>query len=292
MVAPLVPVSYVLAHQINWATPKDLTNDVPLPEWCYKLDQGGGISIKDAFVIHSVAKIPQEWDILVQEPFVKQVLTKKASAVAASIPFYSGESENKNELLSSVKQLRCIWQEETRSVLMNARPQFLFNCAVMEQRCLVGEEADLVRTLLVVLQRPWCVLEMCCCDTATLHTILEFVQAAAKLDHKNYALSVILLLHEKKTRELSSRESYHRSELRGWKKGSETLRQYAFIIESSSKTVSLNVLWLRILSICGLELGWSYSELLKCLHDRAETEIPKLLSVYSRVLRQLVDFSS
>jgi hypothetical protein len=291
MVSPIVPVSYVLAHQINWATPKDLTDDIPLPEWCYKLDQGGGISIKDAFVIHSVAKVPQEWDNLLQKPFVKQTLNYKALVVAAAIPFYSEESKNQNELRSSVKQLRCIWEEEKKSVLMNARPQFLFNCAVIEQRCLVGEEADLVRTLLVVLQRPWCVLEVCCCDTATLQAMLDFVQVAANLDNKSYALSEILLQHEKRTRGLSSHEPSRRSRHRGWKKEKETLRQYTFIIESSTKTVSLNLLWLRIVFICGLELNWSYSELLKSLHDHAEAEIPNLLSVYSHVLRQLIEYA-
>jgi hypothetical protein len=292
MVAPIVPVSYVLAHQINWATPKDLTDEVPLPEWCYKLDQGGGISIKDAFVIHSVAKLPQDWDILLHKPFVKQILNNKALAVAAAIPFYSEESNNQNELRSSVKQLRCIWEDDKKSVLMNARPQFLFNCVMIEQRCLVGEEADLVRTLLVVLQRPWCVLEICCCDTVTLHAMLDFAQVAAIFDNKNYALSVILLQHEKRARDWSSHRSYHRSGHRGWRSEKETLQQYAIIIESSTKTVSLNLLWLRILSICGLELNWSYSELLRCLHDRAEAEIPKLLSVYSRVLRQLAEHAS
>jgi hypothetical protein len=293
---------------VKLISPPMVLPDDSLSEVCYKLDKGGGVTIEGAFAIHSIARLPPHWDQRLQKPSISVLFEQKASAVATTIPLYWDSSNDQRKTALTVDSIPYAGYWPNKQTLTDRKPEFLLNASKIERHCLVVGPSGLVRTLLVILQRTWCVLEICCCSLATLDAMLEFAQLAEKLDPANYTIPVFLLSHEKRKREADSSSDhvhggfFQRAVLNNphgggslpntLNKTNNTPEMYAAIFASSASAVSLNGEWLRILCLCGLQLDLAYSVVCKAFHDNKEEMTTYLFSVYDRALKILVDHVS
>ncbi|KAF3225186.1 hypothetical protein TWF191_005476 [Orbilia oligospora] len=169
---------------------------------CEKYDKGGGTGIQGTFAIYSIRPLPQPWET-VASPKLAAQLIQAAAAVAQTISIYFQLSDIDEEDLhsfSTSSPAPHAAQSQTPRL-----PWFLVNAAISEEHYIVGR-GSIVETLLVILRRPWCILEVCCCEYETVRTMLEFAILAREFEPKAYAASVYLLSHEVSKRQLNPNE--------------------------------------------------------------------------------------
>lgn len=171
-------------------------NKGPTPaELCSLHDVGGGVHLEGRFAIYSIAAAPSSWkrDEIDQELLAE--LENTASVVAQRLPILTTTSPDLTTCLSSLPCPPRQRRKEAFVELCNGRPWFLINAALYTRHCILGCH-NALESLLMVLQRPWCILELCCCETPVVAAIHDFVMAAAKLGPVIYRPAVILLSHE------------------------------------------------------------------------------------------------
>lgn len=150
------------------------------PTMCATYDHGGGVGLDDAFVIYTTRKHNTR-----DSPSSLQdinALTSLASEVAEYIKIHY--------TLPPASCLRTL-PHETPS-----QPSFFINVYSSKKICLAGT-GDAATTLLGVLGRVWCILELCSAVPRGLVALLEFAQFAQAIDGKGYAAAVALLLHQR-----------------------------------------------------------------------------------------------
>lgn len=239
-----------------------------ISELCARYDNGAGVSIGGGtFAIYSVASLPQRWhDLLQSSSVLLSRLAVLASAVASTIPIYHSVNDLSScNLISLPRPL----VEENNSPLAN-RPWFLINAAVSERHCIVGNNS-LIESLLAVLRRPWCILEICCSSLATVDAMLDFAVVVAEIDQRGYSASVVLLSHEKtrrktKTDGAEDGSPLPRFETCGPYRSLKGLQEVCAVIFAAGIR-SYNAFWLGLICVCGVELDISFSELSQALYD-------------------------
>ena len=128
-----------------------------------------------------------------------------------------------------------------------------------DSHCIVGFN-NVVETLLVVLRRPWCILELWCTKLETVEALYHFAMLAYGIDWRGYAAAVALLSHElSKKREISRSNSTST--------GNPTLQEmqdFCTAIFSTSES-SFNSFWLRAFCVSSLRFDIAFSEIARCL---------------------------
>ncbi|KGO47844.1 hypothetical protein PEX1_056050 [Penicillium expansum] len=237
-----------------------------LAQICASFDEGGGVALGDAFVIYSIVASSPDWSTTAFKSGLQAELISAASAVGNAIPvLVTTEKVFTVDLVS----LPCLEHPPFNSARetspRDSLPWFLINASKFPKHQIVGRET-LVESLLVILQRPWCVLELCCCNSPAISAIHQFATIAAKIIPEIYNNALVLLHQELRRRTVPSL-----GDLKHLKLSFAKLDTTWFTIKevytnlSSSRLRSHNSFWLRLISTCALYLDISCSDLVRIL---------------------------
>ena len=239
-----------------------------LTELCSEMDQGGGVACGGDYIVFTRAQIPDWYLTELGSPELQDELTKAALAVETVINFYMSRSDLGGQGLRSLPALQTNTSHE-----IDQKPWFFLNAAKVDPRgigiagrgSMIG--GTLVETLLAVLSRPWCILELCYSTTAAVDALLKFANLACQLDVGAYTAARILLSHERRHRLLSHLR------VRGtvdpaWLTDSEPMNcKVASMEEIRSLCSALFIVgensysgfWMRAICVCALKLNFSLS---------------------------------
>ncbi|EPS43791.1 hypothetical protein H072_2228 [Dactylellina haptotyla CBS 200.50] len=260
-----------------------ITNITTPAQLCAKFDKGGGSGLQGTFAIYSVASLGNSLDEQLQKcpPALRSKLDAAAAAVADRIPIYYQLSDIRQDKLISLPSSSSI-KEDDKSPYPRL-PWFLINAAIAHDHCVVGQRG-VVETLLGTLRRPWCILEVCCCDYGTVSVMLDFAVIAQQISPELYAAAVLLLSHEKLKR--SSEKQIPLPPMYSGSRSSEPslgpLRE-VYNALSADGIRSHNPFWLRVICICGIQLGIAVSDLLRVLCAAKGVYIPENMGSPVRV---------
>lgn len=134
------------------------------------IDSGGGVVLDDAFLIHS--------------------RTAELSVSAVTEAANRAGQHERLQVLAAHITSSLLFHDERQAAELGARaaacpsppaevPWFFINAAMSDRHGIAGH-GDAVHTLALLLQRPWCILELCCVrDIGVLQSLLEFAQTCA-----------------------------------------------------------------------------------------------------------------
>ncbi|KAJ0415851.1 hypothetical protein BJY00DRAFT_251110 [Aspergillus carlsbadensis] len=276
---------------------------IPGDTICAALDKGGGVRFgPDTFAIYTRAPLPRSFADLDKDVALHTKLTVAAALVCQTLPIYVDiDATAVTQLASLPVSVPLTSHVETESNKTTSHPPwFLINAATIKKHCVVGS-GSVVQALLVVLQRPWCVLEICCTDTATITAVLGFAQLAAQEDADSYDAAIRLLSHEHRARvapapasapitaDISTSVSQHGSAPRC---SMNTLRD---IYAATTLTASYNQFWLPLICTCAVYLGVSFSEVVRRIRKDLDTNGPsgenegslKSIGLYGEILKMI-----
>lgn len=244
-----------------------MQNGCTLPELCAELDRGGGVCCGDVFVVFTRFMISTAWsnNVEFRDRFSRAQIV--ASNVMSLMPFFLCMQDLKGMELASLpygtsKMQRSLSQE----------PWFFLNASAKEPHQIgVAGTGSAAETLLAVLSRPWCVLELCCSRLDVVEALVAFADIGLEFDVKKYTAARLLLNHERETRTYKSRRS---SGIPSWASHRETAIQRRdtlskiralcaalFIVSENS----YNGFWLRVICVCALWLAIPMSLAGQCL---------------------------
>jgi len=256
---------------------------------CAALDYGGGVCFgPQTFVIYSCIPLPKSFQQLKKDVALYAQLTASASLICETLPVHVDLEA------PAVAQLAALPVPPAR--LANTIyhvPWFLFPAATLENHCVIGN-GSAVESLLVILQRPWCVLEVCCGALETVTAVRQFAQLAAQVDPDGYDAAVRILSHEHRTRTSPMATDISRSSDPYASRCSvKTLRD---IYAVTTLTRSYNRFWLTLICSCAVHLDVPFSEVVRriCdeLCDRPEAIDSRLewICLYRVLLRKIGDW--
>ncbi|KAJ5156352.1 hypothetical protein N7492_009155 [Penicillium capsulatum] len=230
---------------------------------CSQYDFGGGVTLGDAFAIYSVVAFPPNWNSINYDPDTQGELTDALSSVTRVLPIYVELPES---ALGDIRSLATPRQQSTTSP-RNHLPMFLMNAARSRKHCVLGHRTA-EESLLRILQRPWCVLELCCCQTSIVVAVQNFASAASRIDRDIYDPANQLLSYELARRSelrpsdltmfghLTSQRFQSQASSASWP---ESRAIYTAL--SPSRLLSHNPFWIGVLCACAVYLGVSISHL-------------------------------
>lgn len=218
---------------------------------CAQHDYGGGVRCGDAFAIYSVVASPLDWCHRELDTGILAALQRALLAVELRLPILT-TLEDGPELVS----LPCPSRQRLDL------PWFLLNAATSSTHCVLGEHSPL-QTLLVILQRPWCVLELCCCDTSTVAAVYNFTTIAVELDSVIYRPACSLLSYEMIRRAKGPCASFSKlsQQLQWGPRGAWPSAFGIYADLSRSRLRSHNSFWMGLICICAISLGIRFSDL-------------------------------
>lgn len=224
-----------------------------LPEMCAEYDKGGGVRFKENFVIYTTAPLSPSLRSTITGRSSCPRLTAAAARILNTIPIYY----NRHEVLEAdlVSLLR---------PTNDQKPWWIMHAAMNKSHCIVGTN-NVVETLLLVLRRPWCVLELCGTSLATLESLYAFATLASDINPKEYAAAIALLSHE-----LSKKSGMESREKHGQKVSMQAIQSFCADIFTASEN-SYNGFWMRALCVCALWLDVSFSEMALRLLDQEKS---------------------
>jgi hypothetical protein len=255
------------------------SNDNRTPaQVCASYDRGGGVGLRHSFAVYSTAELSWDWCRLQNDGELYAELVIAASAITDILPVYIAVGE-----LSASDPVSLPW-ERSRHVtrhrdgsLPACLPWFLINAMLAGAHCMVGRNS-VVESPLIILQRPWCVLELCCCDTRTVIAVYNFASLAEKFNPKIYRAATMLLSHEISTRAGGDCREYF-TPLLSFKVPYGPWHANGYIFDSTAREVieiyraisttslrSHNPFWLCLISVCAICLNMAFSELIRTLH--------------------------
>ena len=283
--------------------PQNQQTEKSITQICASYDLGGGVSLGGSFVIYSVATPLKPSSNIRGSSKLYTELQRAASCVAEVIPVYLSSGPGMRTKFISLpypnQNNHAQQRKETKRAnpVVGSPPWFLINAAISPRHCIAGQNS-VVETLLTILQRPWCVLEVCCCDIRTVAAVYKFAVAAEKRVDSNsrtYGAAVRLLGHELRKRGINANNekpedsSTHplplslecpSSEL--WNDDSVRIPSTMFTriretygdLAINNGLRSHNPFWLCLISVCAVYLGISCSSFAKTLHR--DTRLKKL----------------
>lgn len=286
---------------------------------CVEKDRGGGVSLackglasnNRTFAIYTTAILPRLWRDILHErgnDYYVTRLRNLAEKVLMLLPIYTAFEDLVHTSKDTLESLPASPVLETRQVSGNSltenKPRFLLNAALHKQHCIVGQ-GSITETLLAVLRRPWCVLEICVGSTHeeygdsdqnaldVLADVLSFARLAYEKDEFGYAMAVFLLEHELDKRYAAKTSDFmiatiprDRKEQFKRKKANssnfqldsnnKSLQPYrwprsSYAYASCSKAVflpslnSFNAFWIRLICVSAVESEMSFSALVDML---------------------------
>lgn len=264
---------------------------------CAKSDKGGGVGLNhEIFAIYSTAALPPLWtDILHSSAAGGNVsntiekLHALADNISASLPIYTSWNDMphsspehttlKIHSLNTTPSLTTT--HPAHDLIHRQKPHFLLNASLHKRHCIIGQ-CSKTETLLVVLRRPWCVLEICVSNThdiEVLEAIRGFARVAQELDAAGYGTAVFLLgveIDARRRRHLQRRQSQttntdYRSDSRGYLHKVTIPSERVYELCNTTVFIpslrSFNSFWIRLICVCAIELGVSFSCIICMLCD-------------------------
>ena len=175
-----------------------------LSRLCASFDKGGGVALGDAFAIYSIVASSPDWSTISSKSGFQAELISAASVVGSVIPVLVTPDDVFTVNIVSLPCLKHPPFNPAREISPHDNlPWFLINASKFSKHQIVGRE-NIVESLLMILQRPWCVLELCCCDSLAISAIHRFAVIANKLNPKLYNHALVLLHQELKRRTIPS----------------------------------------------------------------------------------------
>lgn len=221
-------------------------------------------------------------------------LTAVASLVCETLPVYVNLKAP-----AAVAQLAALpVPPAARRVSNNATyhiPWFLLPAATLKKHCVVGN-GSAVESLLVILQRPWCVLEICCGETQTVAAVSDFARLAAQGDPDSYDAAVRLLSHELRMRILPVVTDISRSSGDPYAASRCSLKALCDIYAATALVQSYNRFWLMLICSCAVHLDVPFSEVVRqicdelCDKPEAMHSRLRLIRLYTVLLRKIGDW--
>ncbi|KAL4942881.1 hypothetical protein BDV06DRAFT_191073 [Aspergillus oleicola] len=237
---------------------------------CAALDHGGGVRFGDqTFAIYSCAPLPPLFSgsNLRRDGALYTKLKISASTVQKTLPIHINADFDVDGKLSScpakaplLESLSVPRTQQPQTNTVYYLPWFLINAATLQKHCVIGRSSA-VESLLVILQRPWCVLEVCCADTETVRAVLGFAQVVVKENPDAYDAAVWLLSHEYRSR-MVSLSSYISPHCDGAPLQCSEKR-LCDIYAATTLSRSYNRFWLPLICSCAVYLHLPFSEIVR-----------------------------
>ncbi len=211
-----------------------------LPALCSELDHGGGVFINSTFMVYTLNSYPPSLTQEMLDP--PHPLKVAASRIVSHIPFVFH--------LSSTDEMTSLPVPGNVEDEIHRIPYFFANAATCKRGLCVAGRDSVIETLLAVLRRPWCVLELCCASDDAVSALSQFALAARDIHPSGYTAAVFLLQHELATRGphqiCTARSDYSR------------LLEVCKTVFSISSN-SYNGFWLRLVCCVAVGMGLQYS---------------------------------
>lgn len=248
-----------------------------LSQLCASSDEGGGVALGDSFAIYSIVATSLDWSTTSSKYEFQGELISAASAVENVIPVLV---TTENVFTVNIVSLPCLKHppfNPAREISPHdSLPWFLINASKFSKHQIVGHK-DIVESLLIILQRPWCVLELCCCDSLAISAIHRFAVIATKLNPRLYKHALLLLHQELRRRTIPSIGDIKpfiipRISFADFDNIFFPIKE-VYKELSSKRLPSHNSFWLRLISTCALYLGISCSNLVRILSNMTPTGV-------------------
>ncbi|KAL2838001.1 hypothetical protein BJX68DRAFT_249390 [Aspergillus pseudodeflectus] len=256
---------------------------IPGDTICAALDKGGGVRFgPDTFAIYTRAPLPRSFADLDKNAALHTKLTAAAALVCQTLPVYVDlDATDMTQLASLPVPVPLTSNVEAVSNKTTSHPPwFLINAATIKKHCVVGS-GSVAQALLVILQRPWCVLEICCTDPATIAAVLAFAQLAAQEDLDSYDASVRLLSYEQRARITPAPASAPitadistPSISQHWPGPRCSINALRDIYAATTLTASYNRFWLPLICTCAFYLSISFSEVVRRIRKDLDVDGP------------------
>ncbi|OJJ08042.1 hypothetical protein ASPVEDRAFT_34217 [Aspergillus versicolor CBS 583.65] len=255
---------------------------------CAALDHGGGVRFgSQTFAIYSCAPLPPGFEHLKQNVALHTKLKASVSRVCRTLPIYVNLDDPEIAQLASLPVLLSPTQPSASTIYQ--LPWFLINAATFTQHCVIGR-GSAVESLLVILQRPWCVLEVCCTDIETVAAVREFALLAAQADPDSYSAAVLLLSHEYRARISPVLTDIFHSVDPCVSRCSE--RALCDVYAATTLVHSYNRFWLPLVCSCAVYLDISFSEVVRRIRDDSGdgSDCRGWISLYRGLLGRIGDW--
>ncbi|KAL4815291.1 hypothetical protein BDW67DRAFT_164183 [Aspergillus spinulosporus] len=247
---------------------------------CAALDHGGGVRFgPQTFAIYSCAPLPPSFKQIRRNASLHTQMSRLAASVFKTLPVYVDLPDTDvAELASlpvpvSVPRGQPMPPISANAINPDYLPWFLINAATFKKHCVVGRNSA-VESLLIILQRPWCVLEICCCiEAQTIGAVLAFAKLAARIDPKSYDAAVQFLSHEfrvriepvlKSTGILTSGGTDDLLHTPRWSE-----KAICGIYAATTLVSSYNQFWLPLVCCCAVDLHLPFSDVVRRIRDDA-----------------------
>ncbi|KAL4801596.1 hypothetical protein BDV18DRAFT_74278 [Aspergillus unguis] len=259
---------------------------------CAALDQGGGVRLGQTFAIYSCASLPARVAHLSRNDAVHTELKRHASQICKTLPIYVDASDMAvTELAALPAGPRTHGDSSPSESPATRLPWFLINAATITAHCIVGRTSP-VESLLVVLQRPWCVLEICCADTETIFSVRRFALIAAELCPESYTAAARLLSHELRARLLPVFQydvgSGHGPDRQSVKHPRCAERALCEVYRSTTLVSSYNRFWIPLIACCAVYLDLSIAEVVGNMKNGRV----RWIDLYRKLLARIGDWIS
>ncbi|KAL4923721.1 uncharacterized protein BDV17DRAFT_232520 [Aspergillus undulatus] len=265
---------------------------------CAALDHGGGVRFgPQTFAIYSCAPLPASYNQFQNDVPLYTKLKVSASRVIKTLPIYVNVNAKPSKPLAdpNLESLPVPRTQQPPTNTIYHLPWFLINSATLEKHCVIGNETP-VESLLVILQRPWCVLEVCCADTEAVAAVREFARLAAGADPDVYDAAVRLLSHEFTSRMASASATTDLELGFGYWDFNDTRRcserALRDIYAATTLSRSYNRFWLPLICCCAVYLDVPFSEVVRRIRDDScdgSDGLKKWIELYSALIGRVGD---
>ncbi|OJJ98996.1 hypothetical protein ASPACDRAFT_44626 [Aspergillus aculeatus ATCC 16872] len=251
------------------------------------LDKGGGVRLgSHTFAIYSCAPLPPSLQQLQDDATTYTQLTTCATRVCETLPVLL------NLEPCTLAQLASLPVSTSPSIgTIPTVPWFLLHASMFERHCVIGR-GSAVESLLIILQRPWCVLEACCSNTETIKALRDFALTAAQVDSGRYDTAVRLLSHEAGARGPPGKDVVLRTKHVCLPPSSLAAVRSIYVASTLNAVTSYNRFWLSLICTCAVYLKIPFSELVRQVRDDlcgqpAGNALNHRISLYSMLVRQI-----
>ena len=247
------------------------------PSICASYDRGGGVGLHDAFVVYTTNQSRAHPEFL--DPRTLKTLTNLAAKVASHVKIYYTLPPNAH--LRTLPHAPAVHHSQLPKKILDSSdrphtPSFFLNVSSSEEICIAGRR-DAVTTLLAVLRRAWCVLEVCGAGAKAVTALLTFVAVAESVDKEGYKGAVASLGYQRDFHIARERESAIIDGL-NWsrkvdgfdkKAKDDRLREICAALFRSSLD-SFNGFYMRAIAACAIELGIQWGDMGRMLTVKEE----------------------